>query len=161
MWRVTPRESTSLRSKRGEWWPDAKATEPGGGCFAVTEPGDEDQVKERKAVPYEIEVRGKDDRNKITTFRQCRTYTTVIQGGSAIPKSRATGATTSTITRECDRPIDERKGLPTVQVLSETAKQERRKEGKVTMKPLQPGCQSNMKIRRESEGRGVVVASPS
>ena len=45
-------------------------------------------------------------------------------------------------------------------MLSEAAKQVRRKEGKVTMKPLQPGCQSNRKIRRESEGREVVVASP-
>jgi len=94
-------------------------------------------------------------------FRQCRPYRTVFQGGSAIPEGRATGATTSTITLDCDRPIDERKGLPPVQVLSETAKQVRRKEGKVTMKPLQPDCQSNRKIRRESEGRGVVVASPS
>ena len=71
------------------------------------------------------------------------------------------GATTSTITRNCDRPIDERKGLPTMQMLSEAAKQVRRKGGKVTVKPLQPGCQTNRDITRESEGRGVVVASPS
>jgi len=133
----------------------------GWGALAVTEPRDEDQVREGKAVPDQIEVRGKEDRSEITTFRRCRPYRTVIQGDRAIPGSRATGATTSTITRDCDRPIEERKGLPTVQMLSEAAKQVWRKEGKVTVKPLQPGCQSNRKIRRESEGRGVVIASPS
>ena len=80
---------------------------------------------------------------------------------SAIPGSRATGATTSTITRDCDRPIDERKGLLTVPMLSQAVKQVRRKEGKLTVKPLQPGCQSNRKIRRESGGGGLVVASHS
>jgi len=40
-----------------------------------------------------------------------------------------------TITRDCDRQIDERKRLPTVQMLSEVAKQVRRKEGKATVKP--------------------------
>jgi len=133
----------------------------GWGVLAVTEPRDEDQVREGKGVPDQIEVRGKADRNEIMTFRRCRPYRTVIQGDSAVPGSRATGATTSTITRDCNRPVDERKGLPTVQMLSKAAKQVRRKEGKVTVKPLQPGCQSNRKIRRESEGRGVVVASPS
>jgi len=133
----------------------------GWGVLAVTEPRDEDQVREGRGVPDQVEVRGREDRNEITTFRRCRPYRSVIQGDSAIPGSRATGATTSTITQDCDRPIDERKGLPTVQMLSKAAKQVRRKEGKVTVKLLQPGCQSNRKIRRESEGRGVVVASHS
>jgi len=132
----------------------------GWGVLAVTEPRYEDQVGEGKGVPDQVEVRGKEDRGEITTLRRCRPYRTVIRRISAIPGSRATGATTSTITRNCDRPIDQRKGLPTVQMLSEAAKQFRRKEGKVTVKPLQPGCQSNRKIRRESEGRGVVIASP-
>jgi len=83
----------------------------GWGVLAVTEPGDEDQVREGKGVPDQIEVRGKEDQNEITTFRRCRLYRTVIQGGSAIPGSRATGATTSTITRDCDRPIHEGKGF--------------------------------------------------
>jgi len=133
----------------------------GWGVLAVTEPRDEDQVREWKGITDQIEVRGKEDRNEITTFRRCRLYRTVIQGGSAIPGSRASGATTSTLTRDCDRPIDERKGLRTVQMQSEVAKQVRSKEGKVTLKPLQPCWQSNRKIRRESEGRGVVVASLS
>jgi len=133
----------------------------GWGVLAVTEPRDEDQVREGKGVPDQIEVRGKQDRSEITPFPRCRPYRTVIQGDSAIPGSRGTGATTSTITRDCDRPIDERKGLPTLQMLSEAAKQVRRKEGKVSVKPLQPGCQSNRKTRRESEGRGMVIASPS
>jgi len=59
----------------------------------------------------------------------------VLQGDSAIPGSRATGATTSTTTQDCDRPIDERKALPTVQVLSEVAKQVRTREVRVTVKP--------------------------
>jgi len=106
------------RSDRARW-----------GVLAVTETRDEDQVGEGMGVPNQVDVRGMKDRNEITTFGQCRPYRTVIQGGSAIPESRATGATTSTITRDCDRPIDERKGLPTVQVLSEAAKQVRGKEG--------------------------------
>jgi len=133
----------------------------GWGLLAVNEPREEDQVGEGRGEPNQVEVQGREDRNDITTFRRCQPYRTVIQGDSAIPGSGATGATTSMITRDCDRPIDKRKGLPTVQMLSEAAKQVRRKEGKVTLKPLQPGCQSNRKIRRESEGRGVVVASPS
>jgi len=100
----------------------------GWGVLAVTEPRDEDQVREGRGVPNQVEVRGSEDRNEITTFRRCRPYRTVIPGESAIPGSRATGATTSTITRDCDQPIDERKGLPTVQMLSEAAKQVRRKE---------------------------------
>jgi len=133
----------------------------GWGVLAITEPRDEDQVREGRGVPNQVQVREREDPNEITTFRRCRPYRTVIQGDSVIPGRRATGATTSTITQDCDRPIDERKGLPTVQMLSDAAKQVRSKEGKVTVKPLQPGWQSNRKIRRESEGRGVVVASPS
>ena len=101
-----------------------------GGVLAVTEPRDEDQVRGGRGVPSQVEVRGREDRNEITTFRLCRPYRTVIQGNNAIPGSRATGATTSMITRDCDRPIDERKELLTVQMLSEAAKQVRR-EGKV------------------------------
>ena len=36
--------------------------------MAVTEPRDKDQVREGKGVPDQIEVRGKADRNEITTF---------------------------------------------------------------------------------------------
>jgi len=105
-------------------------TRPAGwGVLAVTEPRDENQVREGKGVPKRVEVRGREDRNEITTFRRCQPFRTVIQGDIAIPGSRATRATTSTITGDCDRPIDERKGLPTMQMLSEAAKQVRRKEG--------------------------------
>jgi len=70
----------------------------GWGLLAVTEPQDEAQVRERRCVPNQVEVRGREDRNEITTFRRCRPYRTVIQGDSAIPGRRATGATNSTIT---------------------------------------------------------------
>jgi len=106
-----------------------------GGVLAVTESRDKDQVRGGRAVPNGVEVRGRADRNEITTCRRCRPNRNVIQGDSAIPGSRATGATTSTITRDFDRRIDERKGLPTVPMLSEVAKQLRGREGKVTVKP--------------------------
>ena len=83
--------------------------------LAVTEPRDEDQVRRGRGVTNQVEVLGREDRSEITTFQQCRPYRTEIQGDTAIPGSRATEATTSTITRDCDRPIDERKGLLTVQ----------------------------------------------
>ena len=100
----------------------------GSGGLAVTEPRDEDQVREGRGEPNQVEVRGREDRSEITTFRRCRPYRTVIQEDSALPGSRATGATTSTIARDCDRPIDERKGLLTVQMLSEAGKQVRKEE---------------------------------
>jgi len=128
----------------------------GCGVLAVTEPRDEDQVREGRGMPNQVEVRGREDRNEITTLRQCRLYRTVIQGDGAIPGSRATGATTSTITRDCDRPIEERKGLPTVQVLSEAAKQVRRKEGVEPNDPIEtrtPGPKDMIReVRREGEG---------
>src|ERR1700712_1090852 len=46
------------------------------------------------------------------------------------------------------------KCLPTLQMLSEAAKQVLGKRGGETVRPLQPGSQSNRKIRRETEGRG-------
>ena len=128
----------------------------GCGVLAVTEPRDEDQVREGRGMPNQVEVRGREDRNEITTLRQCRLYRTVIQGDGAIPGSRATGATTSTITRDCDRPIEERKGLPTVQVLSEAAKQVRRKEGVEPNDPIEtrtPGPKDMIReVRRERGG---------
>jgi len=48
-----------------------QATEPGGGLLAVTEPRDEDKVREGKGVPNRVEVRGREDRNEIRTFQQC------------------------------------------------------------------------------------------
>jgi len=84
----------------------------------------------------------------------------VIQGDSAVPGSRATGPTTSTITRDCDQPIDERKWLLTVQMLSEAAKQVRRKEGKVTVKPYTtrlPKQQEDQKGIKGERGGGSVT----
>jgi len=87
----------------------------------------------------------------------------VIQGGNAIPGSRATGATTSTITRDCNRPIDERQGLPTVQMRSEAANQVRRRKGKLTVKPHTtrlPKQQEDQKgIRGERGGGSVTLLS--
>jgi len=84
----------------------------------------------------------------------------VIQGDSAIPGSRATGAATSAITGDYDRPVDKRKGLPTVQMLSEAVKQVRRKEGKVTLKPHTtslPKQQEDQKGIRGERGGGSVT----
>jgi len=133
-----------------------------GGVLAVTEPRDEDhwQVRAGRSVPNQVEVRRREYQNEMTTFRRCRPYRTVIQEESAIPESRATGATTSTITPDGDRPIDERKGLPTVQMLSEAAKQVRRKERKVTVKPHTtrlPKQQEDQKGIRGERGGGSVT----
>ena len=80
-------------------------------------------MKGWRCVPNQVEVQGREDGNEVTRFRRCRPYQTVIQGDSAIPGGRAPGATTLTIARDCNRPIDERKELPTVEVLSEAVKQ--------------------------------------
>jgi len=79
------------------------------GVLAVTELRDEDPVGQGRGVPNQVELRGREDRNKITPFRQRHPYQTVIQRDTTRPGRRATGATTSTIPGDCDRPIDERK----------------------------------------------------
>jgi len=48
------------RSDRAEW-----------GVLAVTELRDEDQLREGKGMPNQVEVREREDRNEITTFRRC------------------------------------------------------------------------------------------
>ena len=101
-----------------------------------------------RGVPSQVEVRGREDRNGTRTFRRFRPYRTVVQGDSAIPGRRPTRATTSTITRDCDRPIDERKGLPTVQILSEAAKQVWRKEG------VEPKPPRNKYARAQGHDKG-------
>ena len=83
----------------------------------------------------------------------------MIQGDSAIPGSRATGDTTSTISRDCDQPIEERKGLPTVQMLSQAAKQVQRNEGKVPVRPHTtrlPKPQGDLKVIGGERGGGNV-----
>jgi len=52
--------------------------------FAVTEPRDEDNEREERGMPNQIDVRGREDRNEIRTVRQCRLCRIVIQGDSAI-----------------------------------------------------------------------------
>ena len=111
-------------------------------------------------MPNQVEVRGREDRKEITSIRRCRLYRTVIQGDSAIPGSRATRATTSKITQDWDRPIDERKRLPTVQMLSAAGKQVRRMEGRVTVKPHTtrlPKQQDDPKGLRGERGGGSVT----
>ena len=58
----------------------------------------------REEQPEKYEGGGpKRGRNFLTS----RPYRTIMPGDSAIPGSRATGVSTSTITRNCDRPINE------------------------------------------------------
>ena len=95
------------------------------------------------------------DRNKITAFRRCRPYRNRLSGDSAIPESRATGATTSPITRDCDRPIDEREGLPTVQSAKRGQRNTvQREEGESNREAPRQRLPVDNAIRRESEGRG-------
>ena len=88
-------------------------------------------------------------------FSTSRPYRTMMPGDSAIPGSKATGATSSTITRDCDRPIDEGEGLPTVQSAKRgqrnTVRREERKSNRETPRQRLPVDNA---IRRESEGRG-------
>jgi len=42
----------------------------GWGVLAVREPRDEDQVREGRGVPNQVEVPGREDQNEITTFRR-------------------------------------------------------------------------------------------
>jgi len=43
----------------------------GGGVLAVTGSRDKDQVRGGRGEPTLVEVRGREDRNAITTFRRC------------------------------------------------------------------------------------------
>jgi len=58
-----------------------------------------------------------------------------------MPESRATRATTAPIARDYDRPVDEVRGLPTVQSVKRGQRNTvRRKERRVTVKPLDKDC---------------------
>ena len=93
------------------------------------------------------------DRSEITVFRRIRPYRTVFSGDSAIPESRATGATTSPITRDCNRPIDEGTGCPTVQSVKRGREPRCGKRGWRGNRDAPRQCHSTTKaIRRESEG---------
>jgi len=70
-------------------------------------------------------------------FHQCQPYQTGLSGDSAMPESKATGATTLPIARDYDQPIDEVRGLQTVQGVKRGQQNTvRRKQKRVTMKPL-------------------------
>jgi len=56
------------------------------------------------------------------------------------------------ITRDCDQPIDERNRLPTVQMLSKEAKQVRRKEGKVSVKPHTTRLSKQQEVQKGTRG---------
>ena len=82
------------------------------------------------------------DRSEITIFQRCRLYRTGLSGDSAIPESRATRATTSLITRDCNRLVEEVRGLPTVEkCLARAAKHSAEKGERLTVKPLDKDCQ--------------------
>jgi len=109
-----------------------------------------------RGVPNQVEVRWREDRNEIMTFRRCRPYRTGIQGDTAIPGSRATVATASTIIRYCDRPIDQRKGLPTLQTAKRGSEARAEKGGSRAKRPLEtrtPGPKDMIReVRREGKG---------
>jgi len=124
--------------------------------LAVTEPRDEDQVRAGKGVPNRVEVQGREDRYEIMTFRRCLPDRTVIQADSAIPGSRATWATTSTITPDWDRPIDERKGVADRGNAKRGSEASAEKGGSRAKRPLatRPPESKDMirEVRREGEG---------
>ena len=146
------RENRPIRRKQG----------PGGGRggamphrehLAVTGPQDEPSKGGARGRPNTRSTR-EGDRSKIIVFRRCRPYRTVFSGDSAIPQSRATGATTSPITRDCNRPIDEGRGCPTVQSVKRERKPRCGKRGWRGNRDAPRQWHSTTKaIRRESEGR--------
>ena len=121
--------------------------------FAVTGPLDEASNGGGRGRPTTRSTR-EGDRNEIIVFRRCRQYRTVFSGDSAIPESRATGATTSPITRDCNRPLDEGRGCPTVQSVKRGREPRCGKRGWRGNRDASRQWHSTTKaIRRESEGR--------
>jgi len=81
------------------------------------------------------------DRSEITIFRRCRLYRTGLSGDSAMLESRAARATTSPKARDCDRPVDVVRRLPTVQSVQRGQRNTVwRKEERVAVKPLDKDC---------------------
>jgi len=116
---------------------------------------------ERRGRPKPRSAR-EGDRSEITIFQRCRPYRTGLSGDSAIPESRATGATTSPIARDCHRPVDEVRGLPTVQSVKRRHQNTVwRKEGRVTVKPLDKDYPYTMSSggnqRGEAEGSSFTL----
>jgi len=72
----------------------------------------------RLAEDQEVRTRRTETRSR---FFDNRPYRPCTSGESAIPESRATRATTSPITRSCDRLLTMEGGLPTVQIAKRDA----------------------------------------
>ena len=123
--------------------------------LAVNGPQDEPSRGGGRGRPNTRSTR-EGDRSENTVFRRCRPYRTVFSGESTIPESRATGATTSPITRDCNRPIDEGRSCPTVQSVKRGRDPRCRKRGWRGNRDAPRQWHSTTKaIRRESEGRRV------
>ena len=123
--------------------------------LAVTWPTDETVEAEGGGVDPTPRSTREGDRSGITVFRRCRPYRTVFSGDGAIPESRTTGATTSPITPDCDRPIDEGEGLPTVQSGKRGQRSTvRREEGESNRGTPRQRLPVDNPIRREPEESG-------
>ena len=123
--------------------------------MAVTGPPDESVGAGGGGVDPTPRSMREADRNEITAFRRYRPYRNRPSGDSAIPESRAPGATTSPITRDCERPIDEGEGLPTVQSAKRGQRSTvRREEGESDRETPRQRLLVDNAIRRETEGRG-------
>jgi len=72
----------------------------------------------RLAEDQEVRTRRTETRSRLFENQPYRPCTS---GESAIPESRATRATTSPITRSCDRVLTMEGGLPTVQIAKRDA----------------------------------------
>jgi len=73
-------------------------------------------------------------------------------------REQSHGATTSTITRDCDRPIDERKGLPTVQNAKRGREASAEKGGRRAKRPLETRIPGPKNMIREVRWEGVGAA---
>ena len=145
-----------------ENWPIRREQGPGRGhgramphkeCLAVTGPQDEPSRGGGRGSPNTRSTR-EGDLNEITVFPRSQPYRAVFSRESSIPESRATGATTSLITRDCNPPIDEGRGCPTVQSVKQGREPRCRKWGWRGNRDAPRQWHSTTKaIRKESEGR--------
>ena len=103
MWRKESRGSTRRNASRRGGSRGRRPRLRGGERKAVTEPWERKPEHKRNNPRSTMKGGPKRDHDFLTN----RPYPTMIPGDSAISGSRATGATTSTTTRDCNRSIDE------------------------------------------------------
>ena len=158
----TTRPNHCVRNNSSRDQPIRREQGPGGGRGGTMPDKERLAVTRRQDEPSKGGGRGRPntrttregDRSEITVFRRYLPYRIVFSGDSAIQESRATGATTSQITPDGNRPIDEGRVSPTVQGVK------RGREPRCGKRGWRSNCDAPRQwhsttnaIRRESEGK--------